>query len=146
MPTAARLFAALAFALVGFFTAEVFKPHMPQGTQFGAFSEISALIGLVSGWRVLGPETGRGMIQSANSGLKAGLVMLLLGLLIFSTEEMIVLAFRRTYHGPMEAIVGIIKLAVGYIQLLFAPDVLAVVLLGSILSGCLSEWAGRRWR
>lgn len=146
MPTAARLFAALAFALVGFFTAEVFKPHLPQGTQFGAFSEISGLIGLVSGWRVLGPEAGRGMLRSANAGLKAALAMVLLGLLIFSTEEMIVLAFRRTYHGPMEAIVGIIKLAVGYIQLLVAPDVLAVILIGGILSGCLSEWAARRWR
>ncbi|MBS0564514.1 MAG: TrgA family protein [Proteobacteria bacterium] len=146
MPTASRLFAALAFALVGFFTAEVFKPHMPEGTQFGAFSQISALIGLVSGWRVLGPETGRGMLQAANSGLRAGLVMLLLGLLIFSTEEMIVLAFRRTYHGPMEAIVGIVALAVGYLRLLFAPDVLAVVIGGSVLAGCLSEWAGRRWK
>lgn len=146
MPTAAKLFAAIAFTLVGFFTAEVIKPHMPPDTQFGAFSQISALIGLVAGWRFLGPEAGKGMLKSANAGLKAGLVMVLLGLLIFSVEEMLVLSFRRTYHGPMEAIVGSVKLAVDFILMMFKPDVLAVVIGGSVLSGCLSEWASRRWR
>jgi len=146
MPTAAKLFAALAFTLVGFFTAEVIKPHMPPDTQFGAFSEISALIGLVAGWRFLGPEAGHGMMKTANAGLKAGLVMVLLGLVIFSVEEMLVLSFRRTYHGPMEAIVGAVKLAVDFILMMFKPDVLAVVLGGSMLAGCLCEWAARRWR
>ena len=146
MPTAAKLFAALAFAAVAFFTAEVFKPHMDEGTQFGAFAPISALIGLVCGWRILGPEAGRGMWASANAGFKAAVITAVLALLIFSTEEMIVLAFRRSYDGPMEAVIGIIKLAVDFIQKMFVPDVLIVLFGGGALAGCLSEWAARRWR
>ncbi len=146
MPTAAKLFSAVAFALVAFFTAEVFKPHMPEGTQFGLFSPVSAIIGLLCGWRVMGRSVGRGYVESANGGLKTALVMLLYALFIFSTEEMLVLAFRREYHSPMEAVIGIVSLGVDFVGKLFVPDVLAVLLLGGALAGCLAEWANRRWR
>lgn len=146
MPTAAKLFAAFAFAVVAFFAAEVFKPHMPEGTQFGAFSIVSALIGLLCGWKVMGPAAGHGMIESANAGLKTSLIMTIVALFVFSTEEMLVLAFRRTYKGPMEAVVGIVQLAVEFAQKLFVLDMLVVLLLGGALAGCLAEWAARRWR
>ena len=146
MPTAAKLFAAFALCVVTFFTAEVFKPHMEEGTQFGAFVPVSALIGLVCGWRVLGPEAGRGMWSSANAGFKAAVIAAILALVIFSTEEMLVLAFRRTYDSPMEAVIGIITLSVKFVQKMFVPDVLVVLFGGGVLAGCLSEWAARRWR
>lgn len=146
MPTAAKLFAAVAFTLVGFFAAEIFKPHMPEGTQFGFFSQISALIGLVCGWRVLGREAGRGWWESANSGMKTVVAMVVLALVIFSIEEMLVMAFRRSYDSPMEAIVGTIAIGVDLVQKLLVPDVLIVLFAGGILSGLLAEWAARRWR
>ncbi len=40
----------IAFLLIGYFGAEVVKPHMPEGTQFGAFSFVCAGIGLLTGW------------------------------------------------------------------------------------------------
>jgi hypothetical protein len=146
MPTAAKLFAAVAFALVGFLAAEIFKPHLPEGTQFGFFSPISALIGLVCGWRVIGREVGHGWWESANSGMKTVVAMLALALLIFSTEEMLVLAFRRSYDSPMEAVIGTISLGVDFVQKLFVPDVLITLFAGGILGGLLAEWASRRWR
>ena len=146
MPTAAKLFAAVAFTLVAFFAAEVFKPHMEEGTQFGVFSQISALIGLVAGWRVLGREAGHGWLESANSGLKTSVVMVGLALIIFSIEEMLVLAFRRSYDSPMEAVVGTISIGVDFVQKLVVPDVMVILLGGGILAGLLAEWAARRWR
>lgn len=146
MPTAAKLFAAIAFTLVGFFAAEVFKPHMGEGTQFGVFSQISALIGLVCGWRILGREVGHGWWESANSGMKTTVAMVALALVIFSIEEMLVLAIRRSYDSPMEAVVGSISIGVDFIQKMFVADVLIVLFAGGILSGLLAEWAARRWR
>jgi hypothetical protein len=146
MPTAAKLFAAFALAVVAFFTAEIIKPHMEDGTQFGAFVPISALIGLVCGWRILGPEAGRGWYSSANSGLKSAVILLALALFLFSTYEMLVLAFRRTYDGPMEAVVDIVSIGVDYLSAIFAPDVILALFGGAILAGLLSEWAARRWR
>ncbi len=146
MPTAAKLFAAVAFTLVGFLAAEIFKPHMPEGTQFGFFSQISALIGLVCGWRVIGREAGHGWWESANAGMKTIVAMLALALLIFSIEEMLVQAFRRSYDSPMEAVIGTISLGVDFVQKLFVPDVLITLFAGGILGGLLAEWASRRWR
>ena len=146
MPTAAKLFAAVAFTLVAFFAAEVFKPHMGEGTQFGAFSIISALIGLVCGWRILGPAAGAGWGESINAGLRTAVATLILALVIFSIEGMLVLAFRRSYDSPMEAVIGMISVAVDYARRLATPDVLLVLFGGGALSGALAEWAARRWR
>jgi hypothetical protein len=146
MPTAAKLFAAFAFAALAFFAAEVFKPHMSEGTQFGAFVPISALIGLVSGWRVMGPAAGQGNWMAVNNGIKTAACMLVLALVVFSIEGMLVLAFRRAYDGPMEAIIGIFGVGVDYLLRVLAWDVLAVLLIGGALGGLLSEWAARRWR
>jgi hypothetical protein len=146
MPTAAKLFAAFAFMAIGFLTAEVIKPHMSEGTQFGAFTPISALIGLVCGWRVLGPAAGRGDVQAFGTGVKTSVVMVLLGLLLFGIERMLVNALRRTYDGPMDALVGIVQIAIEYAQVLVAWDIMAVLVVGGGLAGLLTEWAARRWR
>lgn len=145
MPTAARLVAALGFAVVGFFAAEMVRPHLPEGMVVGAFRQISALIGLVCGWRILGPDVGQGMVQAANAGMRTALVMVLLGLLVFSTEEMIVLAFRRSYDTPLDAIIGVAQLAINFVWTLLHPEVLAVIFGGGALVGLLAEWTRRRW-
>jgi hypothetical protein len=145
MPTASKLFAAFGFALVAFFTAEIFKPHMPEGTQFGAFTFVSAVIGLLCGWRYLGPDVGRGWWEAANAGLRTALAALAVALLVFSTEGMLVFAFRRAYDTPIDAIVGVVAVGVDLIQRVIAPDVLAALFGGGMMAGLLSEWAARRW-
>jgi hypothetical protein len=146
VPTAAKLFAGFAFAILAFFTAEIFKPHMPEGTQFGYFSFVSALIGLVAGWRVMGPEAGRGNWAAVNSGVKTAAVMVGLALLVFSTYDMFLRAFRPEYKGPMQAIVAIFEIGVGYLKAMVAWDVVTVLVGGGALAGLLSEWAARRWK
>ncbi|MDH5529367.1 MAG: TrgA family protein [Paracoccaceae bacterium] len=146
MPTAAKLFAAFAFAVLAFFAAEVFKPYMDEGTQFGAFSIVSGLVGLVCGWRIMGPEAGQGNWMAVSSGLKTSACTVGLALVIFSIEEMLVLAFRRAYDGPMEAVVGAIGLGVDFVLRMLQWDFLAVIIIGGALGGLLSEWAARRWR
>lgn len=145
MPTASKLFAAFAFSAVAFFAAEMIKPHMPPGTQFGAFTQISALIGLVIGWRTLGPDAGRGNYMTSTAGVKAAAFLVLTGLLAFSGERMLTNAFRKAYDGPMNALVDVVKISLDYGRVLLEPDVFTVILLGGILAGLLTEWAARRW-
>lgn len=146
MPTAAKLFAAAAFALLAFFAAEITKPRLPEGTQFGYFSFVSALIGLGCGWWVMGPDAGRGSRMAVNSGVKTAACAAAVALLVFSTYRMLVLAFRPAFKGPMEAVVGIFEIAVDYFTFMLAWDVIAVLVVGGALAGLLSEWAARRWR
>ncbi|MCB2094788.1 MAG: TrgA family protein [Rhodobacteraceae bacterium] len=146
MPTAAKLFAAFAFAVLAFFAAEIFKPYMEEGTQFGYFSVVSALIGLVCGWRIMGPDAGRGNWMAVGSGIKTAVCTVGLALIVFSIEEMLVLAFRPAYDGPMEAVVGAVGLGVDFLLRMIEWDFLAVIVIGGALAGLLSEWAARRWR
>ncbi len=76
MPTAPKLVAALIFAAIGFFTAEFYKPQMPEGTQFGQFSVICARIGAICGWRVMGNLAGRGYSASMGLGIRTSVTYL----------------------------------------------------------------------
>ncbi|MEZ5779487.1 MAG: TrgA family protein [Paracoccaceae bacterium] len=146
MPTAAKLFAAIAFALLAFFAAEVVKPNMPPGTQFGYFSFYCLLIGLVCGWRIMGPAAGKGNVEAVNAGIRTAVAIVLIALLIFSIYEMMIQAWRQYYDGPMEAIVGIFGIALDFGRGVLVWDVMAVLLVGGGLAGLLSEWAARRWK
>lgn len=146
MPTAAKLVSGIAFAALAFFAAEIFKPHFSESTQFGAMSQVSALIGLVCGWRVMGPNAGRGYFASMNYGVRASLTTVFFALVVFSIEEMVGAAFRKLYHGPLEAILGAVAIGTGFARKLLVPDMMLLLLVGGALCGLLAEWAARRWR
>ena len=69
MPTATKLISAVFFALVAALAAHLFIPVLPEGTQIKLFREISAGIGLLCGWFVMGRSTQRGMVEAINRGL-----------------------------------------------------------------------------
>lgn len=145
MPTAAKLFAAAGMAIVGFACAEVYKPYAPEGTQFGYFSIVNAGLGALVGWRALGPDLGRGYRAAISAGLRASMVLLFAALVVFSFEHMLELALRRTYHGPMEALIDVISIGIEYLREVLLLDVLGTLFGGSILAGWFGEWASHRW-
>ena len=146
MPTAAKLFAAIAFAVVAYLAAELFKPAMPEGTQFGFFSIICAVIGLLNGWLVMGALVGRGMTAAMGFGVRTSVTIAVWALLGFSIYEMILRSMKMRYDGPMEAILAVFDLMLERGQLMLTPEVLGTLFVGGILGGLLAEWAGRQWR
>lgn len=145
MPTGAKLTAALAFAVVAFGAAEAFKPLMPPHTQFGSFSFLCALIGLFTGWKVMGGRVGRGWTNALSVGLTASAVMTFAALFLFSFRETILRSMNRRYDGPLEATVGTFGIMVEYGTVMADPRLLAILLLGGLLGGIVAEAAGRRW-
>ena len=146
MPTAAKLVAAIAFALLGLFTAELIKPLMPEGTQFGFFREVCAAIGALCGWRVMGELTGRTYRAAVESGLRTMLTMVFWSILLLAIYHMVLESMKRRYDGPIEAIQAIFSISLDYLQIMVDPGVIAALLLGGMLGGVLTEWASRRWR
>lgn len=146
MPTAAKIFAAAAFAVVGFLAAEAFKPGMPDGTPFGAFSMIVAVIGLLTGWMVMGGLAGRGYGAAAGSGVRTSVTVVFWALLGFSIYQMVLLSLKKRYDGPFDAIIGIFELMYENGLIAATVPVGTVLLVGGVLGGWLSEWASRRWR
>jgi hypothetical protein len=145
MPTAAKLIAAVAFAIVAFIAAATYVPHMPEGSQIGLFREITAGIGFAVGWFVMGGLVGPGYAEAAASGVRTSVTLVFFALLGFSVLQMVKKSYKMLYDGPMEAVLGVFEIMLDYGRMMLQPDVLGVLAVGGILGGMLAEWAGRRW-
>jgi hypothetical protein len=146
MPTAAKLVAAFAFAALSLLIATLYIPQLPKGTQLGYFRQITAAIGLLCGWWIMGNMVGRGYRAAAESGLRTSVTIVFWALLGFSIYIMIDRSMRMMYDGPMEAVLGVFQLMIEYGKKMLVPDVMIAVLFGGILAGQLTEWVGKRAR
>lgn len=146
MPTAAKLVAALAFAVLGYLAAEVFKGTMPERTVWGYFTPVSAVIGLVCGWGGMGGLVGRGYQAAIGFGLRTMVQAVLLVVVLFSIYGAVLRSTKLSYDGPMEAVLGMFQLALEYLGKMATPPMIGTLLLGGILGGVAAEWANRRWK
>ena len=146
MPTAARLFAAIAFAVMGFIAALIGKPLLPEGTQSTWFSPCAAFFGAVVGWSVMGGLVGRGYRAALESGLRTGVTQIFWTILSISIYQMVIKSLDRAYRGITEAVLGIFDNAFNYLTLMLDVTLIAWLIIGSILAGWLAEWASKRWR
>lgn len=146
MPTGARLTAAVSLALLAFIVSFLVMPQMPEGTNFGYFVHVNVLLGILSGWIVMGNRAGGGLISGINNGLTGMAVMVLWALFAQGAWEMFRLATRNRYGGPFEALSAIFVIALDYFFVIAVPTVLVPLVIGGILSGLATENASRRWR
>jgi hypothetical protein len=145
MPTASKLAGAFAFAVLSFFAAQSFIPHLPEGSVIGMFREITTAIGLAVGWFVMGRLTGHGYLDAIGSGMRTQLTVVFWALLGFSIYFMVKKSTHMMYDGPMEAVIGVFDIMLDYGKKLLVPDMAAILLGGGALAGILTEWAGKRW-
>lgn len=146
MPTGSKLIAAICLAILGAIVAEMVKPLMPESTNFGYFTVISAILGLVVGWLHLGARAGGTITDGINNGITAAVLLVLLGLFVFGTYEMIDQALRHRYTTMVEALRGILEIGVDYGQYLLNVNIIATLVIGAIVSGYVTEYAYRHWR
>jgi hypothetical protein len=147
MPTAAKLFGAIAFTFVAFLAAEVLKPAFPEGMSFGYFSAICAAIGLLCGWMVMGANAGRGGTKAVGTGLRTSVTIVFWAMLGFAIREMLIRSTDRRYNGVTEAVVGTFEIIIEYARtLVSSPSALIVLAVGGALGGLLSNWAAERFR
>ena len=146
MPTAAKLVAAIAFGLVAFIAAHLFIPALPEGTQTRGFRELSAGVGVLCGWLVMGGLVGRGYYAALGSGVRTSMTILFFCLLGFSVREMLKRSMQQIYDGPMEAVVAIFDVMLYYGKMMGTPNMPLALLIGGFAGGFAAEWAGRRWR
>lgn len=147
MPTAPKLIAALFFAALAWFTCDLIKAHLPEATQTGLFSPLTALIGLLLGWRFTGRKVAqtRGRGRGIGLGLATVFLITFWGLILWSGDEMVRLSMRGRYDGAFDALNGMLEIMVANLPYLAAPDVVATLLIGGVIGGWLVEWsAGRR--
>ncbi|NNE53258.1 MAG: TrgA family protein [Sulfitobacter sp.] len=146
MPTAARLMAALCLAVVGFVVSEMVKPLMPESTDFGYFVQVNIILGLAVGWFVMGRRAGRGTTAAINNGLTGVFVLFLWGIGVQAANEMVRLAMRNRYDGPLEAITDAFKIGAEFGLTIATVPIGIVFVVSAVISGLLTDYANRRWR
>lgn len=148
MPTSAKLVSALWFALMGWLAANAHIPALPDGGAGGVhiFRMISAAIGLLSGWLIMGRDVGGSYADSISSGLKTSIVMAFFAVLLFSGRAMIDESMKMRYAGPMDAIMGWFTIMLENSRNMLSVGVIGVLVVAGVFGGPLVEWAWRRWR
>ena len=146
MPTAAKLIAAVAFALVGWLAARAYVPLLPESTSTGYFKEMMAGLGFVIGWLTLGPHVGRSYSEAASLGLRTSLLVVFWGLLGFSIYFMVLRSTKMIYDNAGAAALDVPMLMLYYGKLMGSAELIGILALGGILGGMATEFAGRRWR
>ncbi len=145
MPTAAKLIAAVFFALVAAAGAMTYIPLLPEGTQTGWLIPGCAGLGLVSGWMVIGANVGRNYAEAIATGLRTIITAVFFAVLLFAIYVMIIRSMHMLYKGPMEAILAVFAIMLEYGKLMFDRNFIAVLAVGGAIGGVISEFVGRRW-
>lgn len=146
MPNAARLVSALSLALIAYIVSGLIMPLFPEGKYFGWFTHVNVGLGLVVGWVVMGRRAGRGITAAINNGFTGMVSLVFWALFVQGCYEMIRLAMRNRYDGPLEAVTGIFKIGIDYSLFILTPGIISTLLIGAVLAGLATEYAWRKWR
>ncbi|WP_109464231.1 TrgA family protein [Albibacillus kandeliae] len=146
MPDAARLVAAFSLALIAFIVSGQVMPLMEEGMDFGYFTPVNMVIGLLCGWVIMGKRAGRGITPAINTGLTAVIVMVLWALFVQGFYEMLRRAVRSRYDNPIDALSAAFRLSADYALTIMVPNILITLLVGALLAGLATEYAWRTWR
>lgn len=146
MPTAAKAIAALCLAVVGYLCSELVKTLVPEIKNWGNFSYVNCAIGALVGWIVVGNRAGRGTKDAIANGLTGVAAMVFWALLLHASYEMFRLSMERRFDGPVEAFAAIFEISIEYGTILVNPMMITAFVIGALVTGYLSEAAGRNWK
>ena len=89
---------------------------------------------------------GSGYVEGGSLGLRTSMLVVFWALLGFSTYYMVLRSTKMIYKNAGQAVLDVPLLMWKYAQLLGSLPVLAVLVIGGILGGLVTEFVGRRWR
>lgn len=153
MPTPAKLVAAILMAVVCWATAEtIVRYALPEGVNVGWFREIVAVIGLFSGWRMIGRQAtgirGRGdkIVNGITMGLACALVVAALSIFLHAFYVMIQESLGLAYNSPGKAFTAMMGFVWNDMQTMANLRVLVMLFGGGAFAGLLAGLTGRIWR
>lgn len=146
MPTTGKGVAAILMAILAWYASEMFRPLMPEGTNFGWFNEVNVALGLLAGWIVVGSRLNYGYGNAISAGLTGVAALVFWALFLQSMNEMLRLALDKRYDGPVEGLVSVFKIAIDYLFTMGHMPLIGLLVGGGVAIGLVSEWAARRWR
>jgi riboflavin transporter FmnP len=148
MPTLPKLISAIWFGALAFFMATLVPAHLPenmQGMAMGYFFHIIAGIGILVGWRFIGPKARDTRGAMIAFGLTTSVLIIAWSLLVFAGYEMYRGSIRLRYDGPMDALVNMFGIIGDYALIIAQADFITAAAIGGIVGGWLVGAVGKRW-
>lgn len=145
MPTIPKLVAAICLSLTAYIASKMIMQLLPPSTDFGIFVPLNMGIGFLTGWFYVGTlATGR-LVDAISYGLTGAAIMTFGALFLQSANEMVRLAMRHRYGGPLEAVAAVFQIGVDFGAEVFSTRVVVTLACGGLIAGVLSFWASRHW-
>lgn len=146
MPDRAKVMGALCLCAMAYILSELVKPAFLEDYNFGYFTYVNMLIGVIIGWTFMGKRAGYGVVPAFNSGVTAIISLMFVAIAVQSVNEMLRLAMRNRYDGPFDAVLSIIPIGLDYLVLVSNVPFWGTALIGGALSGLIVEAVWLRWR
>lgn len=145
MPTAGRLTSALALAILGGYIAYLTVPLFDEGSVPSFWFPLSIGAGIWAGWVVMGKRAGRGYSAAVGNGFTGVAAMVFWILFLLCGFEMLRKSMRRSYDGPIEAVIDVFALMSDYALQFFTADVIVALVVGAIAAAFFSEFYAKRF-
>ncbi len=145
MLTFPKVIAALFFAALGYFSGDLIKPLLPEGTRVGLLNVTLAAIGFVSGWRMSGGRAGFGTRSGFGYGLTSAGLIAFWGIFFFAGQKMLQFSIDKRFKGPMDALKSMVEFMLEFAALIAVPSVIIPAVVGGLFGGWLTEWVAKRW-
>ena len=146
MPTATKLMSALLVA--GLLSAALLlaQRHVSPIELRGPYWAVPAIWGVLCGWIMIPPRTGKSVVWSINAATLATLFAVIWTIVTFGFAEMLLRSLRGQYRDFGVALEEALEFMVTYATPLAQPEVWATLLIGAVIVGILTEAVARRWR
>lgn len=144
--TSGKAVAGLGFAVTGYFSAEFYQQLLDEVHRGTWVSPLSAVLGFIVGWRVMGDMLGCDFRTAARRGIFTVSWFFIWAVVLFATADMIQRSMEKRYPNTGEAIGVVFEIMWQFTLRAADLKVVSTLVLGAMASGILAEMANRRWR
>ncbi len=144
MPTAAKLTAAIIFAILGYFIFTAMVPLFGDTVIPQFLLPVCVGVGIWAGWVFCGSKA-MSIRSGIGTGITAVVAMAFWILFIKSFVQMIQLSLRRRYDGPMEAIVDVFNLMYDNFTIFGTPTMAITLFAGGLIAGTITGVIGKKF-
>ena len=139
MPSSTKVASSLCLCALAYILSELVKPTFIEDYNFGYFTYVSMLVGVIVGWTSMGERVGFGLVPAINNGIMGTFSMVASVIFIQSANEMIRLSMRGRYDTLFDALLGIVPIGIDFVVQVSSTALWGTALIGGILAGLIVE-------
>ena len=139
MPSGTKVASSFCLCALAYILSELVKPTFIEDYNFGYFTYVSMLVGVIVGWTSMGERVGFGLIPAINNGIMGTFSMVASVIFIQSANEMIRLSMRGRYDTLFDALLGIVPIGIDFVVQVSSTALWGTALIGGILAWLIVE-------